>query len=368
MKSPRKERWLFNQCLRVAELIRQSKMREFVCLTFQRFLPQYRPMKPSSLLRRCALATALGCFAPSAVFAQDTTPPYVAKPISDFTVSAGSAPTVINLKKTFGLTGVTGDQIVRFSTTLGNMDVVLDATDYPLNVANFLSYTNSGAYNNTFIHRSVASFIFQGGGYHVTADKNYPHITENGTVTGEHKGANVRGTIAFALKGGAGSADTGTSEWFFNLADNASLDDGSGSQGPFTAFGHVIEDGLATMDAIGATKTYNASSVVVSDDKGVFTDLPLINYDSSQGVEIDPDLVYVTQVAIVPLTPKATGDAAVLTLKANNSNPGLVTATFKGRKMTLTYAAGKTGSANIVVVAKDAAGTKAKAKFTVTVQ
>lgn len=335
-------------------------------------------MKIPSLPCRCLLALAFSGFAASISLAQDTTPVVVATPISDFTVAASSAPTVINLKKTFALQGVTG-KVVRFTTTLGNMDVELDAVNFPLNVANFLSYANSGGYNGTFIHRSVATtdasgasvpFIFQGGGYTVAGDKNYPHIPENGTVKGEHINPNSRGTIALALKAGAGSADSGTSEWFFNLSNNTSLDDGSGSQGPFTAFGRVIENGLATMDAIGAVMTYNASSVVVSDDMNVFKNLPLINYDSSQGVEINPDLVYVTQAALVPLTPKVAAGPALLTLKVKgNTNPGLVTATIDARKLTLTYPSGQPGTATISVLGKNkVTKTKALTTFTVTVQ
>ena len=324
-------------------------------------------MNPFFLPRRSLLALALSALSVPAVFAQDTTPPVVAVPIADVTVSAGSAPTVIKLKKTFALQGVSGT-VVRFSTSVGNMDLALDDADYPLNVANFLSYVNSGAYNGTFIHRAIANFIFQGGGYNVAGDKNYPHIAVNAAVTGEHKDPNVRGTIAMALTGGAGSADSGTSEWFLNLVDNASLDDGSGSQGPFTAFGHVIEGDLATMDAIGAVETYDASSVVVSDDKGVFTNLPLINYTSDQGVEINPDLVYINQVAVIALVPKGANPTALLALAASSSNPGLVTPTITGSRLTLTYAPGQTGTATIKVKAKDSTKTKAKAIFTVTVQ
>ncbi len=322
----------------------------------------------SSSLSYCPLLTLAFCgLASAAMFAQDITPPVVANPIADLTVSANASPTVIKLKKTFALQGVTGT-VVRFTTTLGNMDVELDAADYPLNVANFLGYVNSGSYNGTFIHRSIGNFIFQGGGYNVAGDKNYPHIAVNAAVAGEHKQANTTGTIAMALTSGANSANSGTSEWFFNLANNTTLDDGSNNQGPFTAFGRVIEGDLSTMTAIGAVETYDASSVVVSSDQGVFTDLPLINYTSAQGTEINPDLVYISNIAVIPLTPKASGDPALLDLTANSSNPGLVTATISGQKLTLTYAQGQTGTATIKVKAKDSAKSKTKATFTVSVQ
>ena len=55
---------------------------------------------------------------------------------------------------------VTGPSIT-FNTSLGAINVTLFPGDAPINVANFLSYVNSGAYNNSFIHRSVPSFIIQ---------------------------------------------------------------------------------------------------------------------------------------------------------------------------------------------------------------
>src|SRR5581483_4995117 len=57
--------------------------------------------------------------------------------------------------------------LARFHTDLGDMDVMLSQDVAPLTVANFFHYVTraSGAYNNSFIHRSVPGFVFQGGGY-----------------------------------------------------------------------------------------------------------------------------------------------------------------------------------------------------------
>ncbi len=54
---------------------------------------------------------------------------------------------------------------VRLATVLGSIDITLYDKEAPLTVANFLSYVNSGAYKNSFMHRSVPGFIIQGGGY-----------------------------------------------------------------------------------------------------------------------------------------------------------------------------------------------------------
>lgn len=333
-------------------------------------------MQIPPLRSRCALIFTLICLVSTSLLADDSTdatPPMVAVPIGDFTVPINSAPTVLNLRKTFALTNVTG-KVARFTTTRGIMDLELDAKDYPLNVANFLGYVNNGSYNNTFIHRSISGFIFQGGGYYVAGDHDYRHIPVNGAVAGEHKDSNLRGTIAIALTGDPGSADSGTSEWFLNLADNTFLDTDSNSQGPFTAFGHVIESDLLTMDTIAAVPTYGLEAYVISGDgsadPNAFTDVPLYNFQSSQGTEFDSDLVYVNQVALVPLTPKVQGGPALLVLKVKgNTNPDLVTATINARKLTLTYAPGATGSSTITVLAKNPrTKSKVNTTFTVTVQ
>ena len=157
----------------------------------------------------------------------------------------------------------------RFATTLGNIDVTLRADLAPRTVANFLSYTASGAYNQSLIHRAVPGFVIQGGGYYLQ-NGIVNAITTNAPIAGEFSLPNTRGTIAMALSTGPNSA---TSEWFFNLTDNSSLLDGTSDGGPFTAFGQVCNSAsLAVMDAIGNAEIVNAG--------GPFSELPVINYTS----------------------------------------------------------------------------------------
>jgi hypothetical protein len=98
-----------------------------------------------------------------------------------------------------------------------------------------------------------------------------------------------------------------------------------------------------------------------------FDQIPLINYKSSQGVQIS-NLVTVNSVAPIALLNKAGSGPSLLTLKVKNTNPGLVTAAISGQKLVLTYVSGATGTAKITVVAADSAKSKAKASFNVTVQ
>ena len=334
-------------------------------------------MKPPFILRRRAFAAAmLGAVAlPLAGFADDLTPPIVVNPLTDLTVAAGTTGSVVNLKKTFALSGVTG-QIVRMATSVKdaagnpmNIDIELLANAAPLNVANFLQYVNSGEYNKTFIHRSVPAtsttpaFVIQGGGYYVvssSAGYEAEHIAQNAPVAGEHTLSNTRGTLALALSTGP---DSGTSEWFFNLSDNTQLD-GTSDGGPFTVFARVIEDDMTTVDAVAALPIFDLSSGL---NNGACNTVPVDVPAGTTNLSID-ELVYLNDVVVVPLVPPSVGADSVLALKVKNNNPGLVTATITGRKLKLAYIAGKTGSAAIKVFATDSAGSRAKAKFTVTVQ
>lgn len=154
-------------------------------------------------------------------------------------------------------------------TALGDIGIELFDSAAPLTVANFMNYVNSGAYANSFIHRSVPGFIIQGGGY--TWNGSIPvAIAQNPPVVNEFdpSRSNVRGTIAMAKL--SGDPNSATSQWFFNLADNsANLDYQNGG---FTVFGQVIGNGMDVVDAIAALPVYNVG--------GAFTNLPLRNYRS----------------------------------------------------------------------------------------
>ena len=323
-------------------------------------------MKRSSLLPGFALTVALACAATLSSFAQDTTPPVVANPIGDVTVSVNSAPTVIKLKKTFALNGVTGD-LYRFSTNAGNVDVEMLAQSAPNTVATFLTYATAAgdntpgnySYNHTLIQRAVPGFIVQGGGFFVDASSQINQILGRPAIASEAGVKNTRGTLAMALSTGPNSA---TGDFFFNVADNAILD-GTDDGGPFTVFGRVVGS-LATLDAIEALPQENFSNQL----GGSFENVPLVNYNgSSAGIE---NLVYLNSVTLLPLTAKSpdAAGALVVTVKGN-TNPDLVTATLHARKLTLTYAPGKTGTAKIKLLARNPiTGSRIITKVKVTVQ
>jgi peptidyl-prolyl cis-trans isomerase A (cyclophilin A) len=166
--------------------------------------------------------------------------------------------------------------IVRFATSLGNIDVQLLPNDAPKTVANFLSYVNSGAYANTFFHRAVPPAnglsVIQGGGDQLVGGQ-ISAIKAGNPIGNEYKDSNVRGTLAMALS--ANNPNSATSEWFFNVADN------SAALNPqlFTVFGKVLDpQSLSVMDAIFASPEDTSSFPGCSE----CSDPPLRNWSSGQ--------------------------------------------------------------------------------------
>ena len=160
--------------------------------------------------------------------------------------------------------------LLRMQTDLGGVDIELFDMQAPQTVGNFLNYVNRGDYDGTFIHRSVPGFVVQGGGYIFNpADGDFfgsgtSHIPVDAPVVNEADPVNrpnVRGTLAMAK---TSDPDSATSEWFFNLADNASLDDPNNSGG-FTVFGQVTGSGMTVWDAVvGLSRCIDVAPVQVS--------------------------------------------------------------------------------------------------------
>lgn len=137
-----------------------------------------------------------------------------------------------------------GGTLVQCKTPVGNMVFELFDEEKPVTVQNFLHYIREGRYTNMFSHRLIPGFVMQAGGFAVTnavgAEPDFMKVPDYGQITNEFgvgpKYPNVKGTLAMAkLPTGP---NTATSEWFINLADNASnLDNQNGG---FTVFGKVV--------------------------------------------------------------------------------------------------------------------------------
>lgn len=125
--------------------------------------------------------------------------------------------------------------VVQFRTPLGAIDVLLFDKEKPATVQNFLNYVTNGFYTNLFFHRWEPGFVIQGGGFSVvrrgTTNAAFSVVKSLGNVTNEYavgpRYSNTYGTIAMAKLGG--DPNSASSQWFFNLADNASnLDNQNG--------------------------------------------------------------------------------------------------------------------------------------------
>lgn len=139
---------------------------------------------------------------------------------------------------------------VRFETSAGNIVVELDRSKAPLTVNNFLSYVEKKAYDGTLFHRLEPEFVLQGGGY----DRDLKPIKDLKPVFNE-SGNGVKNRLYTIAMARQNDPHSGTSQFFFNLNDNPSLD--PGKNWGYAVFGFVVE-GTEVFDKIKTLETgYN---------------------------------------------------------------------------------------------------------------
>jgi len=140
---------------------------------------------------------------------------------------------------------------VKMTTTLGDFILELDHAKAPKTVDNFLTYVDSGFYNDTMFHRIINNFMIQGGG--MTVD--YTKKETRSPIANEATNGltNDRGTIAMARTGNPHSA---TSQFFINLQNNDFLNHKNTNRGwGYCVFGKIV-DGMKTIDAIATTPVH----------------------------------------------------------------------------------------------------------------
>ncbi|WP_298187687.1 peptidylprolyl isomerase [uncultured Pseudomonas sp.] len=137
---------------------------------------------------------------------------------------------------------------VLLTTSLGEIEIELNAEKAPISTANFLSYVDSGYYAGTQFHRVIPGFMVQGGGFDADMQqKDTQAPIKNEADNGLH---NVRGTLAMAR---TQVRDSATSQFFINHKDNAFLDHGSRDFG-YAVFGQVTR-GMDVVDKIAQVPT-----------------------------------------------------------------------------------------------------------------
>jgi cyclophilin family peptidyl-prolyl cis-trans isomerase len=136
-----------------------------------------------------------------------------------------------------------------------------DTTLTPETVGNFLYYVAGKHYDGTIFHRTLSTFVVQGGGYMPYTAGTIPSLKINTRPPiglEVNKGlSNSRWTIAMARTAAPNSA---TTQFYINMVDNPHLDPSATSAG-YAVFGHVS----AGTDVVSAIANANCASGLVSE-------------------------------------------------------------------------------------------------------
>ena len=134
-----------------------------------------------------------------------------------------------------------GNPTVTFETNKGIITLEIFNDTMPITAGNFLKLAGEGFYDGVIFHRIIPNFMLQGGDPTGTGTGG-PGYKIQDEFTDNNR--NERSTISMANAG----PNTGGSQFFINLVDNAFLD----TKHP--VFGKVIE-GMDVVDAISHVRT-----------------------------------------------------------------------------------------------------------------
>lgn len=181
--------------------------------------------------------------------------------------------------------------VVRFETTMGDIDIEMFDNAAPITVANFLSYIRRGDYDRTFFHRLDDDFVVQGGLARIAeSGTGFAEIPTQPPITNEFNQSNLEGTIAMARIGG--QVNSATSQFFFNLANNTFLD--TVDQG-FTVFGKIV--GGTSGRSWDVLQDIN--DMMTSNQTSPYNELPVNGgFDGGDGVQED-ELLVITDAEII---------------------------------------------------------------------
>ena len=147
--------------------------------------------------------------------------------------------------------GTNGVVNATIETSLGSIELALDAAKAPVTVSNFVAYAKAGHYDGTVFHRVIRNFMIQGGGF----TKDLRQKETRAPIRNEAANGlkNDRGTIAMAR---TMIVDSATSQFFINHKDNAFLNHTSNDMRGFgyAVFGKVTK-GMEVVDKIAAVQT-----------------------------------------------------------------------------------------------------------------
>ena len=299
---------------------------------------------------------------PVPVFAGSKLLPVLNRPITDRTGLAGF-PLTVDLASAFGMEAI-DDQVVRFTSQFNSggvpvvMDMALFSNRTPVTRQNFLKYVTDGDYVSSFIHRSVPGFVIQGGASNII-NNSIGSVPTDSPIVNEFGVSNTLGTISMAkLDGDPNSA---TSQWFVSLGANTDILDPQ--NGGFTVFGRMTRSTFGNVQIFG-----DPSIFPIFDIGGIYNELPLFYTHVPGNLQIS-EFVLFPGVALVPLPEGQAGESSTLTYTVvSNSNPAVATASIQpAGTLSLSPAAGQTGSTLIRVRATDSLGNTVEDSFTLTV-
>lgn len=216
-------------------------------------------------------------------------------------------------------------QTVRFHTTVGSFDVLLNPTGAPQlqpYVDSFLQYVDAGAYEGVVINRADQGFVVQLGGF-TTSATTTAEVPSSGfdeappldpvIVDSDNDGnidfdaspfSNTRGKVAFALR--PSEVNVLTSSFFVNLGDNSFLD----AQG-FVPFASIAD--MTFFENVDALDRVDLSSTIGQLNNLAYTDVPVVNGNQ---------LVLVERANVVPEPSAGVLVGLVLTLVGGARNRG----------------------------------------------
>ena len=140
--------------------------------------------------------------------------------------------------------------MVTLTTSLGAIELQLDAGSAPDTVSNFIAYVEGGHYDGILFHRVIPNFMIQGGGMRAGLVENPTRSPIQNEADNGLK--NLRGTIVMARTQDPHSA---TAQFFINLKDNSFLDhtEKSSAGWGYAVFGQVIS-GMDVVDQIASVE------------------------------------------------------------------------------------------------------------------
>ncbi|WP_300452841.1 peptidylprolyl isomerase [Accumulibacter sp.] len=152
--------------------------------------------------------------------------------------------------------------MIKLHTNFGVIGIDLDTEKAPLSAKNFLSYVESGHYDNTLFHRVISGFMIQGGGFAPgmkpkACGEPIRNEADNGLKNDAY-------TVAMARTSDPHSA---TAQFFINVVNNDFLNfrAPNGQGWGYCVFGKVVE-GNDVVDKIRVVRTGSV---------GVHSDVPL---------------------------------------------------------------------------------------------